>query len=154
MKEEKHFAIIQSPDLQWPSSLELPPRFRLFVAPDISAVSTRMASDFALGALGRGMVHFCAWGRDCERLHDIVDNVIAEDDASGRRFAGPTPKDTFITTWHQHDTLEQALDFFVTCAVPTDGFAPGSGFRLVICIGNPDWKATAGHFLESAKWFV
>ena len=154
MTGQKEFAVIQLPDLKWPSSLELPSRFRLFVAANISDVSTKAVSDFALAALARGMVYFCAWGHDCKRLHDIVDEVIAEDHASKRRFAGPTVHDVVMTTSHEGETLEEALDFFATCAVPPDGLAPDSSFRLVICVGDPDWETTANHFLESAKFFV
>jgi hypothetical protein len=100
------------------------------------------------------MVYFCSWGPGCERFHDIVDELIAEDDVSERSFAGPTKNDVVMTTWHERDSLEEALDFFATCAVPADGLAPDSGFRLVICVDNPDWKATANRFLELAKFFV
>ena len=99
------------------------------------------------------MVYFCSWGRDCERFHDIVDGVIVEDDVTERKFRGPTADDVVMTTWHEHVSLEEALDFFATCAVPTDGLASDSGFRLVICVGNPDWAAAASRFLQSANFF-
>jgi hypothetical protein len=154
MNQQKQFAVIQLSALKWPSSLELPSRFRLFVAANIGDVSTQAVSDFALSALSRGMVYFCSWGRDCERFHDIVDEVVAEDGVAERKFNGPTADDVVMTTWHEHESLEEALEFFATCAVPTDGLASGSGFRLVICVGNPDWEAAANRFLQSAKPFV
>jgi hypothetical protein len=154
MSEDKQFTVIYSPHLEWPSPLELPSRFRLFVAANVSNISTDAVADFALAALTRGMIYFCSWGEGCERFHDIVDEVIVEDDVSERRFAGPTTNDVVMTTWHERDSLEEALDFFATCAVPTDGLAPNSGFRLVICVGNPDWKDAANRFLESAQFFV
>jgi hypothetical protein len=58
----------------------------------------------------------------CEKFHDIVDEVVVNDELGERRFAGPIANDTVMTTWHEHETLEQALDFFVTSAVPTQGF--------------------------------
>jgi hypothetical protein len=153
--EAKDFAVIGLTDLKWPASLKLPSkRFRLFVAADISHLSVSAVADFALAALSSGMVYFCAWGRDCEKFHDIVDEVIAKDDTAERRFAGPSADDVVMTTWHENQSLEEALDFFAACTVPTDGFMPDSSFRLAICVGNPAWAATAKQFLESAKFFV
>src|SRR3954466_9109316 len=100
MADEKRFAVIQIPELKWPTSTQLPSgRFRLFVAADTSNLSSDVISEFASAALSKGMVYFCAWGSDCERLHDIVDEVIVEDDIGERRFVGPTPTDVVITTW-------------------------------------------------------
>jgi len=50
------------------------------------------------------------------------------------------------------DTLEKALDFFATSAIPTDGFKSDSSFRLVMCVGTSDWAATAAKFLQSADF--
>jgi hypothetical protein len=71
-----------------------------------------------------------------------------------RRFVGPRADDVVMTTWHDHHNLEEALDFFATCAAPTDGFTPDSNFRLVICVNNADWATAASRFLQSAKFFA
>ena len=155
MEQEKRFAVIQVPDLNWPPALEIPSkRFRLFVAANITDVSTQTVSDFALTALSQGMVYLCSWGPDCERFHDIVDEVLVEDDIGEQKFAGPNTSDVVITTWHAKDSLEDAIDFFATSAVPTDGFAADSDFRLVICVANQQWAAQANQYLQSAKFFV
>jgi hypothetical protein len=155
MEQEKRFAVVQVPDLNWPPALEIPStRFRLFVAANTTDASTKALSDFALAALNQGMVYFCSWGPDCERFHDIVDEVVVEDDIGAQKFAGPNSRDTVMTTWHAKDSLEDAIDFFATCAVPTDGFAPDSDFRLVICVANQQWAARANKSLQSAKFFV
>jgi hypothetical protein len=99
------------------------------------------------------MVYFCAWGRNCERFHDIVDEVILEDDLGEHRFVGPTENDVVMTTWHKDETLEEAIEFFTSWAVPTDGFAANSSFRLVICVGNTGWAETANRVLQSAESF-
>jgi hypothetical protein len=154
MEEEKRFAVIQLPELKWPTSTALPSnRFRLFVAADITDVSVDAITEFASAALSRGMVYLCAWGRDCERFHDVVDEVVVEDELGERRFVGPTANDAVMTTWHENETLEEALDFFTTLAVPTDGFAADSTFRLVICLENPDWAETATRVLQSTEFF-
>lgn len=53
-----------------------------------------------------------AWGRDCEKWHDSVD------DANLREFDyGDIPSDRFVmTTWHENKPLEEALWFAGQCA--------------------------------------
>jgi hypothetical protein len=155
MIEGKDFAVIELPRLEWPKARCAPsPRFRLFVAADVAAVSTDVLSDFSLNALNSGMVYFCAWGNGCERFHDTVDEIVAEDVAREKRFTGPNEKDVIMTTWHDHDSLEDALDFFASCALPTDGFMTASDFRLVMCWGDPQWAMRARAFLQEASFFV
>lgn len=155
MAPDQKFPVIEVPDLVWPPELEVPSkRFRLLVAADTTNLSTEAAADFALAALNHGMVYFCSWGPDCERFHDIVDDVILGDDLTQQKFSGPKAGDVIMTTWHADETLEEALDFFAMSAVPTEGFAAESDFRLVICVGNSDWAATANKFLGSGEFLV
>ena len=100
------------------------------------------------------MAYFCAWGQGCEKFHDIVDEVIVEDDLGKRRFVGLTGNDRVMTAWHEDQTLEEALNFFATCALPPEGMADDSSFRLVMCVGNPEWTETATQFLQSAEFFI
>jgi hypothetical protein len=154
MAHEKRFLVIQVPDLKWPALLKMPSRrFRLFVAADITNGATQVVADFALAALERGMVYFCSWGPDCERFHDIVDQLRDADELSVQEFSGPSESDVIITTSHADETLEESLDFFTT-VVPTEGFAEDSDFRLVICVGNADWLDRANRFLKSAEFFL
>jgi hypothetical protein len=153
---QQRFEVLELPELKWPTSLlRLPcPRFRLFVAADVEDVTVETMSEFALTALQRGMVYLCAWGPGCELLHDITDEVRLEDDLGEGKFCGPTRKDIVMTAWHAHETLDEALDFFVTHAVPTEGFVPGSDFWLVVCVRNSDWAETARRTLQTAKFLA
>ena len=149
MADENQFSVIELSRLTWPSSLELPSKhFRLFVAADTTRVTTDELSDFAKAALNAGMVYFCAWGSGCERFHDIVDWAVVEDDLGERRFAGSTSNDTVMTTWHEDDSLEEALDFFARLAIPSDGYASGSSYWLALSVGNPEWAAIAPNSSE------
>jgi hypothetical protein len=152
---DKQFAVVYLPELKWPSNLEFPSaRFRLLVAADTENLPVEVVSEFACAALSRGMVYFCAWGPGCSRFHDIVDEEIVADEIGERRFIPASKDDFVVTAWHENDTLEEALDFLATCAYPTDGFAPGSAFRLVMCVGNTDWARISHGFLEAADFFV
>jgi len=155
MESEKKFEVVSVAKLSWPQGLEVRSRkFRMFVAADTTDLETKAISDFAREALNRGMVYLCAWGPGCERFHDIVDEVVIEDDLNERKFAGPSLTDAIMTTWHSNESLAEAIDFFATCAMPTDGFAPDSDFRLLVCVGNIRWTTEAEKYLHSARFLI
>jgi hypothetical protein len=87
------------------------------------------------------MVYFCAWGSSCEKFEDIVDQTVVGDGADTARYEGPTQKDMIMTTSHKTGTLDEALDFFIDWAIPTDGFAPGSHYWIAITVANANWAA-------------
>jgi hypothetical protein len=150
MTRAKHSCVLELTSLHWPVDLRVPlPRFRLFIAADTTGATVESLSEFAESALKQGMVYFCAWGPDCERFHDFVDEVILEDDLGKRLFTGPNRQDTVMTTWHATHTLDEALDFFVNFACPTDGFAPDSDYWLAICINDSVWATVIRQQLES-----
>jgi hypothetical protein len=147
MADARQFAVINIDCVAWPERLEMPlPRFRLFLAADTTNVSADDISSFAEAALSKGMVYFCSWGPGCERFHDIVDHV-------RDRFDPSSQNDVVMTTSHSDESLEEALDFFAMCAVPSDGYAENSGYRIVMCIGL-DWADTAQKFLRRVPFFI
>ncbi len=88
------------------------------------------------------MVYFCAWGPDGGTFHDIVDEDILGDDLGEGKFKGPDERDEIMTTWHESDSLEDALDFFVNLAIPTDGFVENSNCWFAVSVNNPKWAET------------
>jgi hypothetical protein len=133
MKADKRFCVFHLDSLKWPADIQIPSgRFRLFVAADVTRASTELMSEFAHSALKNGMVYFCAWGLDCERFHDIVDEVVVEDDIGERLFVGKNRSDTIMTTWHDDEPLDEALDFFVSLTCPTAGFERNSNFWVAM----------------------
>src|SRR6202035_1797311 len=96
MASENRFSVVDLPSPVWPSAISIPTkRFRLFVAADTKTSTVDALSAFSCAALERGMVYFCGWGPGCERFHDIVDEVILQDDLGAKRFAGPDDS-TFV----------------------------------------------------------
>jgi hypothetical protein len=156
MADESQFAVVLADSLSWPERVKIPARrFRLFVAADSTRNTVDEISHFSEAALTRGMVYFCGWGPGCERFHDIVDEIMVGDEVFGHnRFTPQTPHDTVMTTWHDRDTLEDALDFFATSAVPSDGYVLDSDYRLVVCVGHSEWAATATLFLKAAPYLI
>lgn len=54
------------------------PHHTLFIACDSRDISVAEIARFAEMALQDGAAYICAWGPDCERVHDIVDETIVE----------------------------------------------------------------------------
>lgn len=148
MGSDKQYSVVEIPALEFPVSFHVPARrFRLLVAADTADLSVETISNFTEEAFRRGMVYFCAWGQGCERFHDIVDECrlgIYLD--TGHSFP-------VMTTWHNDEALEDALDFFAYCAKPDDSLLEDSDFRLVISVGSQDWATKAREFLEAAPFF-
>jgi len=75
----------------------------------------------------------CAWGPGCERVHDIFDE--------GRD--GPNPLTStdpvVLTTWHDDESLAEALGFIFAAAIPDDGFTDDCGATLGVAIGSAQW---------------
>lgn len=46
-----------------------------------------------------------------------------------------------MSTWHDHEPLEEAVWFFLQSAFPLDGEIASTSY-LAITVGNPDWAAT------------
>jgi hypothetical protein len=98
------------------------------------------------------MAYFCAWGPDCSRFHDIVDEVILGDDLDERLFVGPNAEDHIMTTWHERDRLDEALDFFINWAQPVGNFKTDSDYWVAVCLNNPEWAAVIRRQLGRAEF--
>ncbi len=125
----------------------LSPKFTLFLACDSRNIPLNALDTFAKMALAQGAVYVCTWGPDCERVHDIFDEAIV-----GRLFDGgeaADPHSTITTTWHHGETLEEALDFFLTAAAPGDDYAAGCGAALVISVDDQERAGRIDNFLSS-----
>ena len=107
MAEQKRFIVVELPDFRWPKSLQLPRRFRLFVAADSHDICTDAVSEFVIAVLQQGAVYCCAWGPGCERFHDIIDEVVIADCVRERKFVGPSPSDVIMTTWHSDEAYKK-----------------------------------------------
>jgi hypothetical protein len=107
--------------------------FGLFVVSDSSRVSIDSISDVAESALRSGLVYLCAWGPDCERVHDIFDEVIVGENPN------ETEKSVIMTSWHAKDSLDEALWFFLHTAFPADDYIDETKVEIVAVVGNEEW---------------
>jgi hypothetical protein len=114
----------------WPETIERPePHFALFVGLDARSVPDEALARFARLLLTQGAVYVCCWGPDCERVHDAFD---AELDDS---------RPAVMTTWHAHETLDEALWFALFASVPDEAYFESCDADLAIVVGDPKWSA-------------
>ncbi|MGH9477236.1 MAG: DUF7684 family protein [Terriglobales bacterium] len=94
-------------------------------------------ADFCDKLLRHGCAYLCAWGPDCERVHDVMDQTVV----------GPNPPATdrgcVMTAWHSCESIEQTAEFFLCSTLPDEEFAPGGcALSLIIAVGNLEWSRT------------
>ena len=114
--DERAYRLVELRSLdEWPENLVLAsPRYVLLLACDASKLTVEAISGVAETMLRQGLVYVCCWGLDCERVHDIFDEVICE--------VVPLEEgtSTIMTTWHDGETFEDVVDFFRDCAEPAE----------------------------------
>jgi len=104
--------------------------FALFLAADASGVSTDIIGRFSQWAIDAGVFSFSVWGPDCERVHDVFDEVdVGEYPVDGAPIV--------MTTWHDNESLGDALLLFWTASA-ADG-KPSGPLRLAVAVGDHDW---------------
>jgi hypothetical protein len=106
--------------------------FGLFVALDARSLDANKIAQLAGYLLEKGLVYLCAWGPDCERVHDIFDEVAVQRDPEQN-------EPVIMTTWHSDETLQEALCFFVNSAFPDDAYERTCNEWIVSPIGHPEW---------------
>ena len=120
------------PDFTIPACESQP--FTCLCAMDATAFTAAELGEFCGRLLRFGCAYLCTWGPDCERVHDIMDQEVI----------GENPPDTYVgcvmTTWHEKESLTEALEYFFDCTVPDSDFAPnGCDWALIISVGSPVW---------------
>ncbi len=127
----------------WPTHLRLPTRhFGLFLACDGTVETDDALRAMAATALRQGLAYVCTWGPDCERVHDLFDSIRDAFDSDA------TDESVVMTTWHDDESLEDALWYFLFAAMPATGYQ-GKPMSLVACIvGREDWDAVTKQRFE------
>lgn len=121
------FACIDTLDA-WPDRIETRSRhFGLFICLDARPITTDRLQRFARQLVEQGAGFVCAWGPDCERVHDAFD--------AASPYA-PGDDGVLMTTWHEKDTLEDALHFLVWAAEPDGRFARACDTWIAVSVAD------------------
>jgi len=90
-------------------TLALPsPYFACLLAWDATNTSDDSIVMLAHRLLSAGCVYVCCWGPDCERVHDLIDQVDSQLNSGTGSIA--------MTTWHAEESLTEALWFLLNVA--------------------------------------
>jgi hypothetical protein len=115
----------------WPDSIEVDAKhFTLLVAADAQHVASGSIERAAKVSLSSGAVYVCTWGPGCERTHDLFDKVRDDEGEAA-----------IMTTWHQHESLKEALWFFLASTYPDEEFADTTGAAVAVVIDNSGWSS-------------
>lgn len=130
--ERSLFVLDASCPADVPPELDVDGQFVCLLAWDATTVPSAEISMLAERLLQAGCVYICAWGPDCDRVHDTFDEANVT-----RSPEGPC----VMSTSHAGESLEVALWFLLVCASPDDAFADGCRSVVAISIGAPSWAA-------------
>lgn len=110
-----------------------PPRryFTLLIAGDATGLDDDAILSVARSLIDRGLVYLCAWGPDCERVHDLFDRAAAS-------LEGALAEQFYMTNWHADEPLREALSYLLNTAFPADDYFDECA-AIAVSIGNNDW---------------
>ena len=115
----------------WPASLPIvSPRFGCFLALDARAISDDVLGAFAELLLKNGLGWVSTWGPACGRLESAFDDAIV------RTFPEEDTDTVIMTTGHESDSLEKALEYFVLYASIGPAYRAFEEARLLVSVGN------------------
>jgi hypothetical protein len=124
-----------------PASLQLSsPHFIAFLVADATDVPVSSIAALARLLLNSGCVYFCAWGPDCERVHDIFDEEHLAEDLEDDNQNVVEDDSVILTTWHSDESLDEALWYFAFTAFAAEAYQETCGSALAISIGNSAWE--------------
>lgn len=83
-----------------------------------------------------GAAYFCNWGPGCSRFHDMIDLAII-----GIEERRPDNAQGFVimTSWHEKESVEEALYFAIFDAWPDDAFRNSCRTVLAVSVGDASW---------------
>jgi len=123
-----------------------PAHFIAFVALDARGVPDDVISELGARLIRAGAVCVGTWGPDCERVHDLTDDAY---DAATM----PTEHDVVMTTWHDDESLADALWFALNTACPTQSFEETCRAVVAIVINSLPWAAEVRHAFADPQQF-
>jgi len=131
--------------------LDLPSgNFACLLAWDARGASVDAVSALVEPLLRAGASYFVCWGSDCERVHDIIDEMVS---CPNNDFGVPE-ESCIMTTWHESEPLREALWFFLVNSWPDEHFQNSTHVALAISVGSSAWAAEIAEALDHPREFV
>ena len=123
---------------EWPDHLAEPdPHFVLFLALDARNVDSEALAAFAQKTYRQGLAYLCAWGPDCERVHDVFDSTLVADDEI--REDWEEHDSVVMTAWVTAESLDEALWEALNASLPHKRYESTCDAVLAVVVGNSAW---------------
>lgn len=106
--------------------------FVLLLAIDATKLKDSQITMAAREAISCGLAYLCVWGPDCERIHDLFDQEIVQQQIEHGQ------DDVIMTTWHNKESLNDALWYFRNVAWPADRFSHCKDW-IAVAVNNQAW---------------
>lgn len=121
--------------------------FGLFLACDANAIETVTLERFAKSAIQQRCAFVCCWGDGCEKAHGAFDSMRDAETSVARN-----PEGVLMTTWHDDETLSDALWYFTEVAFVDEDYAAEPKLLLVVSVGSDERaQVIAGQLRQVAK---
>lgn len=148
-RREIYLLALDAPS-ELPGSLAgIEPRFAALLVWDADQESVSTISAVTEFLFRAGCISLSTWGRDCERVHDIMDEVsewLEIDEGPNRHLQNP--EDAEVTTWHS-ESFRSALFYLACCAHEPGSYAPCAQ-SIVITIGTDESRRM--HIRKALEW--
>lgn len=148
-RREIYLLALDAPS-ELPGSLAgIEPRFAALLVRDADQESVSTISAVTEFLFRAGCISLSTWGRDCERVHDIMDEVsewLEIDEGPNRHLQNP--EDAEVTTWHS-ESFRSALFYLACCAHEPGSYAPCAQ-SIVITIGTDESRRM--HIRKALEW--
>lgn len=133
---ERELYLLSAPNINdVPDELDLRSKyFGVLLACDARNIDDIVITQVARQLIANGMRYFCSWGQDCERVHDLFDSVIIENDSD------ETEGSVIITMWFDEESLDEALWQFLYVAFPASDYEEWCQADVAIVISNDEWS--------------
>ncbi len=102
--------------------------FGAFLVCDADRIPDAEIVELAHSLIRQGMAYLCVWGKDCERVHDLFDEVIVGFDPH------PTDESVRMTFWLDRVSLDEALWHFLYVAFPADLYWENCSAELIVVV--------------------
>jgi hypothetical protein len=151
VSERRLFSLAFASASEVPAHFTVPCKhFVCLIAWDSRAASVNDIVRVVAPLLESGASYFVCWGPDCERVHDVIDEIV-----SGPNSPIDVPVDACImTTAHESEPLEDALWFFLTCATPDAFYEALTDGAIGVSIGSGQSAGEIASALNDPRAFV
>jgi len=117
--------------------------FALLLLYDARGVEVTTIGAVATRLIDAGLATFHAWGPDCERVHDIMDElIVARDIRENREYP------TIMTSWYPDCPIEEALFSLIISDTIDEAYAATCDTTIIITVGNHDWEREVKRLLR------